>query len=79
MKKLTKISLHNLSQAELAKKEENLLRGGQFSCACAGAACFCDVIYPIGSIEYVNSPVTISTEENVFDKDVTFMNTENGY
>ena len=49
MKKLTKISLHNLSQAELAKKEENLLRGGQFSCACAGAACFCDVIYPIGS------------------------------
>ncbi len=28
MKKLSKISLHNLSQAELAKKGQNLLKGG---------------------------------------------------
>ena len=39
MKKLSKISLHNLSQAELAKREENLLKGGK-SCACIGA-CLC--------------------------------------
>lgn len=28
MKKLSKISLHNLSQAELAKKGQSLLKGG---------------------------------------------------
>lgn len=28
MKKLFKINLHNLSQAELSRREENLLRGG---------------------------------------------------
>ena len=45
MKKLSKISLHNLSQAELAKREENLLKGGNqrititcySSCPCAYA------------------------------------------
>ena len=37
MKKLTRIHLHNLSQAELAKKEENMLKGG-YNCACAGSA-----------------------------------------
>lgn len=37
MKKLTKINLHNLSQAELSRREENLLRGGEGFCICAGA------------------------------------------
>ena len=44
MKKLSKISLHNLSQAELAKREENLLRGGGNStnipCVCV-VGCTC--------------------------------------
>ncbi len=44
MKKLSKISLHNLSQAELAKREENLLRGGDnnvyLPCVCiVGCTC----------------------------------------
>lgn len=35
MKKLTKLSLHDLSQAEMAKRELNVLKGGQWStCAC---------------------------------------------
>ena len=37
MKKLSKISLHNLSQAELSRREENLLRGG----ACPVCGCVC--------------------------------------
>ena len=48
MKKLSKINLHNLSQAELSRREENLLRGGNepeidygtLSCACVHA-CTC--------------------------------------
>lgn len=44
MKKLNRINLHNLSQAELAKREENLLKGGS-SCecdtACGGRNCGC--------------------------------------
>lgn len=38
--KLNKISLQNLSQAEMAKKEQNLLRGGRKLCPCAGS-CAC--------------------------------------
>lgn len=35
MKKLGKLNLHNLSQAEIAKKEMNMLKGGQeCSCTC---------------------------------------------
>lgn len=43
MKKLSRINLHNLSQAELAKREEKLLiGGGNVLCACAGSAsCGC--------------------------------------
>lgn len=41
MKKLTRIHLHNLSQAELAKREENLLKGGiNLPCVCV-VACTC--------------------------------------
>lgn len=44
MKKLNKISLHNLSQAEMASREQNLVRGG-YTCACASVcmddACIC--------------------------------------
>ena len=35
MKSLKRISLHNLSQAELSKREENLLKGGFCSCTCS--------------------------------------------
>jgi len=38
MKKMKKISLHNLSQIELKKREQNLLKGG--ACACIGI-CLC--------------------------------------
>lgn len=34
MKKIGKLSLHNLSQAEIAKKEMNMLKGGQEGCYC---------------------------------------------
>lgn len=41
MKKLSRISLHNLSQAEMAKREQNLLKGGvDLPCVCA-LACTC--------------------------------------
>lgn len=41
MKKMTKISLHNLSQAELAEKEQKFLKGGyDLPCVCiVGCAC----------------------------------------
>lgn len=41
MKRLTKLSLHDLSQAELAKKEQDLIRGGS-NCGCIG---ICPCLY----------------------------------
>lgn len=41
MKKLGKLNLHNLSQAEIAKKEMNALKGG-LSCDCS---CMCQCSY----------------------------------
>lgn len=38
MKKLNKISLHNLGQAEMTKREQNFIKGGQCTCLCS---CFC--------------------------------------
>ena len=35
MKKLNKISLHNLSQTEMANREQKMLKGGRL-CACVG-------------------------------------------
>ena len=45
MKKIMRICLHNLSQAELSKREENLLRGGDYEggtldCVCI-VSCLC--------------------------------------
>lgn len=41
MKKLSKINLHNLSQVELSKREESLLKGGcECTCRC-GTNCGC--------------------------------------
>lgn len=41
MKKLERLKLHNLSQAEMAKREQNLLKGGGgYSCGC-GTYCPC--------------------------------------
>lgn len=41
MKTLKKISLHDLSQAEMTKREENMLKGGvNLPCVCvSGCAC----------------------------------------
>ena len=44
MKKLNCINLHKLSQAELAKREEKLLKGGtscQCDATCGGRNCGC--------------------------------------
>lgn len=43
MKKLNKINLHQLSQAELAEKEQSMLKGGACGCCymCVGDACGC--------------------------------------
>lgn len=38
MKKLKKLSLHNLSQAEMTKKEMSILTGGSGICRCK---CYC--------------------------------------
>ena len=43
MKKLMRISLHNLSQAELSKREENLLRGGEYTYDGGWLPCVCVV------------------------------------
>lgn len=40
MKKLTKINLLNLSQTEMAKREEKLLYGGACACGCL-TSCGC--------------------------------------
>lgn len=63
MKKLNKISLHNLSQAELAKREANLLKGGEHTCACAsGGVCTCNNAGT--GLDYYLNAITISTEMN---------------
>ena len=79
MKKLTQISLHNLSQAELAKKEENLLRGGEFTCACAGSNCVCINGYVPGTPEYWEHFTTITLEDMKSDKEITDAVFENRY
>ena len=64
MKHLKRISLHNLSQAELAKRETNLIRGGKVQCACVGnAPCGCQYE---GAKENENDPYYggASTEDN---------------
>ena len=43
MKKIGKLSLHDLSQAEIAKKEMNALKGGMMECRCE---CHCVVTCP---------------------------------
>lgn len=77
MKKLNRIKLHNLSQAELAKREENLLRGGKAQCACAGGA-YCPCKYD-GPQTDINDPYYggATDEENFdanFDELVTNVN-----
>lgn len=81
MKKLNKISLHNLSQAELAKREANLLRGGEYTCTCAGGAvCECENTGTSnGSLDYYTNPVTISTENSNFNLHVTNINNMANY
>lgn len=75
MKKMTKISLHNLGQAELAEKEQKLLKGGV--CVCVGGA-YCPCRYA-GSQEgpddsfYGGSGVDDNSEAN-FDSLVTNVN-----
>lgn len=44
MKNLSKIKLHNLSQAEMASKEQSILKGGATYCisVCLDAICACN-------------------------------------
>lgn len=76
MKKLTRIHLHNLSQAELAKKEENLLKGG-FNCACAGGA-YCPCAYAGKQTDkndsYHGGSGTVANSEANFFEQVTNKN-----
>lgn len=67
---MTKLSLHDLSQAELAKKEQNLVRGGSARCGC-GITCGClyagpkedenDSFYG-GSSFYANEDANVSQQ-----------------
>lgn len=41
-KEIKKISLHNLNESELEKNEQNLLKGGSFTCWCF---CSCSCLY----------------------------------
>ena len=78
MKKLNRINLQKLSQAELAKHEENLLKGGNdYTCACAGGA-ICGCKYA-GSQTDPNDPFYggSGTDDNydaIFDEQVTHVN-----
>lgn len=46
MKNLSKIKLHNLSQAEMASKEQSILKGGATYCisVCLDAICACNEV-----------------------------------
>lgn len=81
MRKLNKISLHNLSQAELARREENLLKGGEYTCVCTGSGvCECENTgISNGSLDYYTNPVTVSTENSNFDLHVTNVNNMASY
>lgn len=73
MKKLSKINLHNLSKAEMADRELNLLKGGSAYCIsiCLDAICTCSEFgdgsgnFPASdSVSYKNSGIT-SVENSV--------------
>lgn len=66
MRKISKIKLHDLSQAEMADRELNLLRGGgsgvQCACAtvCMPTSCVCKEhgdsgLYPLADSNAVNN------------------------
>lgn len=75
MKKLTKINLHSLSQAEMADRELNLLKGGSgMLCACVGVcmgdSCACDELgdsgtYPLSTAIQHLHDTGDNTEEQV--------------
>lgn len=78
MKKLSRINLHNLSQAELAKREEKLLRGGgHVQCACAGSV-YCGCKYAgaqNGSNDsYFGGSGTDANFDANFDEQITNVN-----
>ena len=81
MKKLSKINLHNLSSAELSKREENLLRGGNHKCARAGGVrCACAYYGSQANLmdTYYNTSLSDSNFESRFDELVTFVNNVEG-
>ena len=76
MKKLTKLSLHNLSQAEMAKREQNMLKGGYeidtvcvTSCACKYAG---EPDGPNDSYHGGSSKNDSSSANSAIDKDRPF-------
>lgn len=81
MKKLTKINLLNLSQAELAKRESTNLKGGtSYYCYCRGSV-FCGCKYagpktdPDDSFHGGSS--TVDNSNANFDKQVADVNNVN--
>lgn len=77
MKKITKINLHTLSQAEMADRELNLLRGGSGSqCACAAVcmqySCLCKDSGDSGAYPNDNSNASNNLDnEDVADSEVS--------
>lgn len=65
MKKINKISLHKLSQAELAAKEQAMLMGGVCGCVyiCVGDACGCSEDQ-LGGFHSSNSNIEASGNGN---------------
>lgn len=74
MKNLSKIKLHNLSQAEMASKEQSILKGGTAYCVsiCVDAACACSEIDGTGIY-----PLSNSTAENNMNSPTTEMTVSN--
>lgn len=70
MKNLSKIKLHNLSQAEMASKEQSILKGGKVYCVsiCEDAVCACSEIDGTGIF-----PLSNSTAENNINSPTTEM------
>lgn len=58
MKELKRLSLHNLSKSEIAKKEQNFIKGGVCGCACT---CSCSS-WNYGGNYYDTDPAYLSTE-----------------
>lgn len=73
MKKIKKIRLHDLSQAEMADKEQNILRGGAVYCIsiCLDAVCKCNEEGD-GSGYFPTSDSSTNNASSIYEKDVSY-------